>query len=215
VEDWTSILRLATKFKFSSLRELAVERLFDITSPLDKVILAHTFELPEWLPLAYAQICDGNQPLTVEEGRRLGELGPLGNDIIIRLWQTCHEMRSFPIRPVTDIIEIVKRIFELNDLESETSSVHENTDDGTLIDPPFVLPTVPAYLQDCQERSPTFSPPAPSVPLPIALTTPLIFGSGALRLDNIVDRPAVPAPKEMLRGRPVAVPVKKKGKKKA
>ena len=114
MEDWTSILRLATKWNFLSLRELAVERLLAITSPIDKVVLGHTFDLPKWLPLAYAQLCERAKPLTTEEGKRLGELGPVGVDIVIRLWQVFHELKSVSVSD-RNYTETVNKIFELDD----------------------------------------------------------------------------------------------------
>jgi len=68
VEEWTSILRLATKWNFLSLRELAVERLFGITSPIDRVVLSHTFGLPKWLPLAYAQLSSEHRQMSGSAG---------------------------------------------------------------------------------------------------------------------------------------------------
>ena len=121
VEDWTSILRLATKWNFLSLRELAVERLLAITSPIDKVVLSHTFDLPKWLPLAYAQLCERAKPLTAEEGKRLGELGPVGVDIVIRLWQVFHELNPVSVSD-RNYTETVKRIFELDGGTSKTPS---------------------------------------------------------------------------------------------
>jgi len=122
VEDWTSILRLSTKWKFSSLRELAVQRLLEITSPIDKVVLGHTFDLPEWLPLAYAQLCERNIPLTVEEGKRLGELGHVGADIVTRLWQISHEVAPTAAAD-RNYTEVVKRVFELEDKKPEAPPI--------------------------------------------------------------------------------------------
>ena len=188
VEEWTSILRLATKWNFLSLRELAVERLFEIASPIDKITLSHTFDLPKWLPLAYAGLCERKAPLTIEEGRKLGELGPLGCDIVIRLWQACHEFNSLPTyhRICNSAVEIVKRTFELDDSESGTSSHHECEDLDA--DSPIQTPAVPPMIDSpprkvCREDLParfTWSVPAP---------TPRATSSNDL---SFIDNPAPP-----------------------
>jgi hypothetical protein len=113
-EEWTSVLRLATKWNFLSLRNLAVERLFDITSPIDRVVLGHTFDVPEWLPLAYTDLCKRGEPLTIEEGKRLGELGHVGADIVTRLWRVSHGLASVK-NEQRNYSEQVKKIFELDD----------------------------------------------------------------------------------------------------
>ena len=189
VEEWTSILRLATKWNFLSLRELAIERLFEITSPIDKIILSHTFHLPKWLPLAYARLCKRNAPLTIEEGRRLGELGPVGCDVVIRLWQACHEFNSLPVhqRMRNSAIDTVKRIFELDDSESGTSTHHECED--AVADLPIQTPAVPPMIdsppRDCNEvcwgdHPAPFTWPAP------APTAPATSSNDVLFIDNSV-----------------------------
>jgi hypothetical protein len=40
--------------------------------PVDQVVLAVKHNIPEWLPLAYAALCQRDDPLEVEEAKRLG-----------------------------------------------------------------------------------------------------------------------------------------------
>ncbi|KIM88761.1 hypothetical protein PILCRDRAFT_23473, partial [Piloderma croceum F 1598] len=72
VDEWTSILGFAVKWNFHSIKVLAVKQLSPITSPIDKVVLRHTYNIVEWLPTAYGNICRRKDALTLEEGMRLG-----------------------------------------------------------------------------------------------------------------------------------------------
>ncbi|KAI0058444.1 hypothetical protein BV25DRAFT_1965296 [Artomyces pyxidatus] len=73
VDEWTSVLRLATKWGFDSIRSLAVTRLEPIVSAVDKVILAHAYVfLADWALPGYTELCHRAEPLGDEEGRRLG-----------------------------------------------------------------------------------------------------------------------------------------------
>ncbi|KAI0060587.1 hypothetical protein BV25DRAFT_946750 [Artomyces pyxidatus] len=72
VDEWTSVLRLATEWGFVSIRGLAVERLGVIASAVDKIVLAHAHALRAWLAPAYAELCVRAAPLSAAEGRRLG-----------------------------------------------------------------------------------------------------------------------------------------------
>ncbi|KDQ58991.1 hypothetical protein JAAARDRAFT_205981 [Jaapia argillacea MUCL 33604] len=72
VEEWSSILTLATQWGFSSIRTLAIRELSGAASPVDKIALAHKFDVPEWLKDAYVDICGRSHTLALEEGERLG-----------------------------------------------------------------------------------------------------------------------------------------------
>ncbi|THH21577.1 hypothetical protein EW146_g60 [Bondarzewia mesenterica] len=72
VEEWTSVLRLSQKWGFRSIRELAIERLGPISSPVDKIVLGRMFDIAHWLTPGFAGLVERKAPLTPEEGRRLG-----------------------------------------------------------------------------------------------------------------------------------------------
>ncbi|TFY83748.1 hypothetical protein EWM64_g254 [Hericium alpestre] len=72
VESFTAVLRLATKWSLSSIRKLAISRLEPIASPVDKVVLGRTYCVDAWLLPGFIAICQRHQPLTRDEGRRLG-----------------------------------------------------------------------------------------------------------------------------------------------
>ncbi|KAI5890033.1 uncharacterized protein SCHCODRAFT_02669241 [Schizophyllum commune H4-8] len=73
VDEWTSVLRLATKWSIESLRTLAAEEIVPQASPFDKVSVAREFELGrDWLVPAFVDICARPQWLNCAEAERLG-----------------------------------------------------------------------------------------------------------------------------------------------
>jgi hypothetical protein len=72
VDEWTSILDLAAKWKFQSIKALALKQLLPIISPIDKLVLGRRHGITGWLPDAYSAICGRKDALTLEEGLRLG-----------------------------------------------------------------------------------------------------------------------------------------------
>lgn len=71
-KEWTSVLALATKFQFLEYRELAITRLLQLASPIDRVLLARQFDVSPWLRPAYLELCKRDEALTLDEGMRLG-----------------------------------------------------------------------------------------------------------------------------------------------
>ncbi|KZT73327.1 hypothetical protein DAEQUDRAFT_464321 [Daedalea quercina L-15889] len=71
-EEWTSVLALATKWDFAEYRQLAISRLSQLASPVDRILLGRAYEIPEWLSTAYLELCTRDDALTYEEGMRLG-----------------------------------------------------------------------------------------------------------------------------------------------
>jgi len=74
VEEWTSILHLATRWEFDSIRHLAIHKLEGLTiSPVDKIVLSRQFNInTPWTLTAYTDICQRPDTLTVFEARALG-----------------------------------------------------------------------------------------------------------------------------------------------
>ncbi|TFK50195.1 hypothetical protein OE88DRAFT_332780 [Heliocybe sulcata] len=72
LEEWTSILALATRWSFESIRRLAVGKVFPLASPIDKVVLGHKYEIADWLGGAYVDICVRQDPVSDDEAEQLG-----------------------------------------------------------------------------------------------------------------------------------------------
>ncbi|TRM68876.1 hypothetical protein BD626DRAFT_2009 [Schizophyllum amplum] len=72
VDEWTSVLRLASQWSINSLRSLAIREIEPKASPVDKVVIAREFHLKSWLLPAFTDICDASEWLNHDEAERLG-----------------------------------------------------------------------------------------------------------------------------------------------
>jgi hypothetical protein len=71
-QEWTSVLRVAHYMRFESLRELAIQELCVVASPVEKIVCARDFGIEHWLKEAFTDICYRSLPLREEEGMALG-----------------------------------------------------------------------------------------------------------------------------------------------
>ncbi|KZP17916.1 hypothetical protein FIBSPDRAFT_659092, partial [Athelia psychrophila] len=70
--QWTSVLHLAAKWGFESIQLLAIDNLATTAIPVDKIVLGRRYGISDWLRGAYEAVCTRVDPLTVEEGMKLG-----------------------------------------------------------------------------------------------------------------------------------------------
>lgn len=54
------------------MRELAIRKILEVASPVDKIIIGHKFGLRRLSIPGYKALCTRYNSLTLEEGRRLG-----------------------------------------------------------------------------------------------------------------------------------------------
>ncbi|KAL1712961.1 hypothetical protein EV715DRAFT_212622 [Schizophyllum commune] len=71
-EEWTSVLRLATKWGFTDLRAHALEKLESTAAPIDRILIAREFDLPKWLLPAFVDLCTAPEPPTLAVAEHLG-----------------------------------------------------------------------------------------------------------------------------------------------
>lgn len=72
-EEWLSVLSLANMWGFTKIRQTAIEKLQNNNIDLvTKIELAHRYDIREWLFGAYLALGKRLEPLTVDEGARLG-----------------------------------------------------------------------------------------------------------------------------------------------
>ena len=102
VEEWTSVLNLAAKFQFESIKNLAITHLSTIASPIDKIVLGRKHTIVGWLGDSFKSVCERKEPLEMLEMKRLDEEDLLK---MINMWIS---------RPSGKISkEDVSRIFDL------------------------------------------------------------------------------------------------------
>jgi hypothetical protein len=70
--DWISVLSLSHLWDFAAIRAWAIRELVDITTPVDKLVLAQNYAVHEWRASAYLAICADSHWLSDEDGCRLG-----------------------------------------------------------------------------------------------------------------------------------------------
>ncbi|KAL4075294.1 hypothetical protein V8B97DRAFT_2022287 [Scleroderma yunnanense] len=73
VDEWTSVLKLSTKWDFKRLRQAAVDALLaSQIGPVDRIVLARQYDIRHWLVPALNELAKRQQPLGLDEGARLG-----------------------------------------------------------------------------------------------------------------------------------------------
>ena len=70
--SWISVLDIATEWGFKTIRELAIQSLAPIISPVDQVAFGEKYAVEAWLLPGFRALCSREESLTLEEGRRLG-----------------------------------------------------------------------------------------------------------------------------------------------
>lgn len=74
-ENWISLLSFATRFLCDKIRKRAIREIEEGHSkldPVERVVLAVTHNIPQWLVPAYQELCQRQETLTEEEGEKLG-----------------------------------------------------------------------------------------------------------------------------------------------
>ncbi|KAI0078035.1 hypothetical protein K474DRAFT_1706761 [Panus rudis PR-1116 ss-1] len=74
LEDWISLLSISTRYIFTKIRDLAVLRIStqSAVTPIQKITLAHQFDIPQWIPPALVDLCKRQEPIDDEEAECLG-----------------------------------------------------------------------------------------------------------------------------------------------
>lgn len=90
VDEWTSVLHLATRWEFESIRQLAIRELEGLNiDPVNKIVLSRQFDISSpWTLAAYTEVCHRSDSLTVSEARALGL------ETAMRIYQMREKLRS-------------------------------------------------------------------------------------------------------------------------
>lgn len=74
LEEWTGILKLSKMWSFTRVQEFAIQQMEPMlaTKPLDKVALAQDYGVTEWLVPALLQLARREEPIGLEDVRKLG-----------------------------------------------------------------------------------------------------------------------------------------------
>jgi hypothetical protein len=69
-EQWKSVLHLATRWGFVSLRRLALGSI-EPPTPFDQLLLARSHSVDEWVLPALSELCERTVPLSLNEARQM------------------------------------------------------------------------------------------------------------------------------------------------
>ncbi|KAI0030325.1 hypothetical protein K488DRAFT_87895 [Vararia minispora EC-137] len=69
--QWIAVLKLATRWSFQSIRDLAITKLDSIVSPIDRLELARTYEIRAWVDIALEDLCKRQQSPSLPDIRRM------------------------------------------------------------------------------------------------------------------------------------------------
>ncbi|KAG1728073.1 hypothetical protein EDB19DRAFT_1747897 [Suillus lakei] len=74
LEEWTGILKLSKMWSFTRVQEFAIQQMEPMlaTRPLDKVALAQDYGVTEWLVPGLLQLARREEPVGLEDVRKLG-----------------------------------------------------------------------------------------------------------------------------------------------
>jgi hypothetical protein len=73
IEQWMSILDLASRWNFKATRDLAIHMLEDLLEPVEKKKLWQIYGInKEWVLPAFVSVCMRQEPLSLQEGRIIG-----------------------------------------------------------------------------------------------------------------------------------------------
>lgn len=73
--QWIGILAVSTRLECDKLRERAIQEIHQHRpriDPIEKIVLAQKYDVPDWYISSYAAICQRAQPLSPEEGMKVG-----------------------------------------------------------------------------------------------------------------------------------------------
>lgn len=76
LSSWTALLSVSSHFSMARIRARAISEIITYPAPgldpVDQVALATKHDVPEWLPPAYAALCQRENAIELEEAEKLG-----------------------------------------------------------------------------------------------------------------------------------------------
>jgi hypothetical protein len=69
--EWTDVLHLSSKWGFAHLRAASLAAIPPLASPVDKLVLARTYSLTDWISSTYVDLLEREEDLTEEEAERM------------------------------------------------------------------------------------------------------------------------------------------------
>jgi hypothetical protein len=122
LDEWTSVLHLASKWGFESIRTLALRKLLPLASPVDKIVLGRKYGFDDWLTPAFVAVCARAEPLSLEEAKRMD------SEDVACIYQAREKARGSSISVPTKVAqEAVTYVFGKSEATNATN--HFDKDD--------------------------------------------------------------------------------------
>jgi hypothetical protein len=90
-EELCSIFLLADKWDFARIRAWSLSRLEAVATDVDKIVFGKQYGIDRWLLDAFYGVCVRREPITDEEGERLGL------SEVLRIYRAREQMRSVDV----------------------------------------------------------------------------------------------------------------------
>jgi len=129
-EEWQSALKLATLWRFHSLRQLALSKLSTMkTDPVSRIMMGRNFRVAKWLSMGYTALARREEPPSVQEANILGV------ETIVFIFHV-REASNNSNRSNFDFAPTIRKVFakELQDVEADNMldlSSLDGSDDDT------------------------------------------------------------------------------------
>jgi hypothetical protein len=119
--EWTHLLSISTTFKFSRLRELAIQELGTNYNlhPVEKIVFSKAYDVPDWFQPAFEEL------LHRKMGPRRWEAEKLGSETAVSIYMAREDLRHGPNKTVTDGLKPSKSTLP-NGLLSSPFSLQES-----------------------------------------------------------------------------------------
>ena len=108
--EWCELLAISSKLNCKAVRARAIDELItqkDRVSPVDRIELGNKYNIPQWLPEAYADVFVRESHLTIEEGKKLG----LGVTVKVLKGRDACKRNGWRLKTTLGVSQLVDEIF--------------------------------------------------------------------------------------------------------
>ena len=104
--EWIALLSISSLYDMTKIRRRAIEEITLYVPPIDpveKIVQAQKFDIPEWLPSAYKDLCRRKNPLEEREAVKIGL------SVAVKIARVREAVRE--VNPYIDVSRSVQEVF--------------------------------------------------------------------------------------------------------
>jgi len=136
LKEWTAILSISSRYDMDKIRRRAIGQIISHRpriEPVEKFVLAEKHNIPDWLPAAYASLCQRANPLEEWEAEKLGLRITVKLARAREAVRELNSRRGSPIRPQQPWSPVsVQNLHDMADYER-----YDNRDVSRIVDEVF------------------------------------------------------------------------------